>query len=113
TLMAPDAALDLGVTALGADAEYDDAEEIAEIVPAAVVRHRVDRDLVGEQRDHPRDREDEAVPQAEEEPGRGRRDCVGRLRRGAGGEREGAGDDQQLLHRAGSAAVWVSAKMIA
>ena len=32
-----------------ADPEHDDAEEIAEIVPAATVGHRVDRDLVGEQ----------------------------------------------------------------
>ena len=61
----------------GADAEHDDAEEIAEIVPAAAVGHGVDRDLGREQRHGPRDREDEAVPQAEEEAGRGWRDGVG------------------------------------
>src|SRR5687767_2301470 len=33
--------------AAGADAEEDDADEIAEIIPAAVVGHGVDRDLVG------------------------------------------------------------------
>src|SRR5205807_2140251 len=64
---ADDAVAGDGVGLAGADAEHDDAEEIAEIVPAAVVGHGVDRDLVGKQRDHPGDREDEAVPQAEEE----------------------------------------------
>ena len=47
---APRAALDHAVAVdglglAGADAEHDDAEEIAEIVPAAVVGHGVDRDL--------------------------------------------------------------------
>ena len=81
----------------GADAEHDDAEEIAEIVPAAVVGHGVDRDLVGmNKRDQPGDREDEAVPQAEQKPGvLGVRDRVGALRRGAGGERERRGEGEE------------------
>ncbi len=43
-----DAAIDVAVDDLRlarADAEHDDAEEIAEIVPAAVVGHGVDRDV--------------------------------------------------------------------
>ena len=55
-----------GVRLAGADADHDDAEEIAEIIPAAVVGHGVDRDVAEKQRDDPGDREDEAVPQAEQ-----------------------------------------------
>src|SRR5690606_22361238 len=46
-----------------AAAEHADAEEEAEIVPAAGVRHRVDRDVGIEQRADPGEREHEPVPQ--------------------------------------------------
>ena len=106
----------------GADAEHDDAEEIAEIVPAAIVRHRVDRDLGHEERQHPGDREDEAVPQAEQEarragatasaPGaRRRRARAGRRERGGRGSRrspaaapeaaaEAGGDEERAADQA-------------
>src|SRR3546814_2580514 len=51
-----------GLAALArADAQKDDADEITEIVPAAVIGHRVDRDVGHEQAEHPGDGEDEAV----------------------------------------------------
>ena len=68
----------------GANSEHDNSEEIAEVVPAAVVGNGVDRDLADEQRHDPGDREDEAVPQAEQEAGRGRGDRAAILSRGAG-----------------------------
>ena len=80
---------DLGRLA-GADAEHDDAEEIAEIIPAAVVGDGVNGNVALEQRDDPGDREDEAVPQAFEEAGGG---GIYRGRRllGAGGEGDRGG----------------------
>src|SRR5689334_16577154 len=73
------------MAALRPDSEDDDAEEITEVVPAAVVGHRVDGDVVSEQRHHPGEREDEAVPEARQEAGCSGRDCTGLLRRDACG----------------------------
>src|SRR4051812_40012267 len=74
----------------GPDSEHDDAEEITEIVPAAIVGNGVDRDVRHEERKQPRDREDEAVPEAEPEARRLRLDGRGALPRRAAGEEEGA-----------------------
>ena len=73
-----------------------DADEIAEIIPAAVVGHGVNRDIGHEQGHNERDREDEAVPHAEQETGGGRGGGDGRvgLGRGAGGERKRRGGDR-------------------
>src|SRR5690242_4754900 len=79
-----------------ADAEHHDAEEIAEIVPAAIVGDGVNRDVGQEQAEQPGDREDEAVPQAEQEARRvgGVGDGASYLMR-AGGERGERGQRNQ------------------
>ena len=80
-------AVDHAGAAAGADAEHDDAEEIAEIVPAAIIGHGIDSDLGDEERDQPGEGEDEAVPEAVQEARRARDDGRGALPR-AGGEGE-------------------------
>src|SRR4051794_13875217 len=92
-----------------ADAEHDDAEEKAEIVPAAVVGHRVNRDVRSEQRHQPGEREDEAMPQTGEEAWRVMHDGAGLLGRGAGGL-DAAGKvqrDHRGLELKASASAWL------
>src|SRR3546814_1003274 len=69
------------------------------IVPAAVIGHRVDRDVGHEQAEHPGDGEDEAVPEPQQEAGGVGRDG-GRHLLGAGGEacEEGKGEER-LAHQ--------------
>src|ERR1044072_3811944 len=84
--------LDLDGRLAGADSENDDPQEIAKIVPAAIVGDGVDGDSRHEERHDPGDREDEAVPEAEKEARRLRLDGGGALGRGAAGEQQdGAG----------------------
>src|SRR6187455_2213755 len=73
-----------GLGLAGADAEHADAEEIAEIVPAAVIGDGVNGGVGFEEADDPGDREDEAVPDAFEEAGRGGVDGARRLLRARG-----------------------------
>src|SRR5688500_19843750 len=51
------AAVDPGRRPAGTDSEDDDSEEIAEIVPAAIVGDRVDSDVRHEERHDPGDRD--------------------------------------------------------
>src|SRR5690554_6905267 len=88
---------------MGAAAEHRDAEEEAEIVPAAIVRHSVDRDIGQEQRADPCEREDEPVPQAVKKSQSIAASYYAlRSLRGTGGEEQkeayGGGGTQRAVH---------------